>query len=96
MFSGETSDVTFTSEETEKLRLFDRPAEQWSELRLVPAKSTVSELKRIMAREEEPDETEENMTPEAMNLRLRESDEKWKTGGYTATQMGTLIHSAWQ
>ena len=96
VFSGSTADVTFTSEETEKLRLFDRPADQWSEIKLVPAKSTVSELKRILAREEEPDETEDALTPEAMNLRLRESEEKWKTGGYTATQMGTLIHSAWQ
>ncbi len=96
VFSGKTADVTFTSEEAEKLRLFDLPAQEWSELKLVPAKSTVSELKRIMAREEEPDETEEAITPGAMNLRLRESEEKWKTGGYTATQMGTLIHSAWQ
>ncbi|MBR6254809.1 MAG: PD-(D/E)XK nuclease family protein [Clostridiales bacterium] len=29
-------------------------------------------------------------------MRVKESDQKWKDKGYTASQLGTLLHSAWQ
>ena len=46
---------------------------------------------------EEPEEDEdENVDFHAVNMRVKESDQKWKDRGYTASQMGTLVHSAWQ
>lgn len=73
-----------------------KKTDDFAPIRLVPAKSTVSEMKRLLAQEETDEDAQEGVSAEAINLRLREADEKWKMNGYSATQMGTLIHSAWQ
>ena len=67
----------------------------WAVLELVPSKTTVSEMKRLLS-EEPQDEPEEQMDLRAVNMLVRESDQKWKEEGYTASQLGTLLHNAWQ
>lgn len=93
--SGAVSGLEMEADERERVSMIEKDVEEFETIKLVPAKSTVSELKRMLAREETTEETEET-TMQTINLRLHESEEKWKTKGYTATQMGTLIHSAWQ
>ncbi|MBO4473403.1 MAG: UvrD-helicase domain-containing protein [Clostridiales bacterium] len=84
-----------TPEEKKRLSMLSADDEKWAELHLIPAKSTVSEMQRLMNKEETDDDTEET-TLEAVNMRVHESAEKWKGAGYTATELGTLLHSAWQ
>ncbi|MBO4746486.1 MAG: UvrD-helicase domain-containing protein, partial [Clostridiales bacterium] len=88
-------DVTLTEKQKEKLGLLGKDVNEWAPLELLPAKTTVSEMKRMLS--EEPDEDDdENINFHAVNMRVKESDQKWKDKGYTASQMGTLVHSAWQ
>lgn len=83
--------------EKERVGLIDREITDWAELTMVPAKTTVSEMKRLRAASEDPElADDEDISLKAMNMRLRESEQKWVNGGYSATQLGTLIHSAWQ
>jgi len=83
--------------EKERVGLIDQEITEWAELTMVPAKTTVSEMKRLRAASEDPDlADDEDISLKAMNMRLRESEQKWANGGYSATQLGTLIHSAWQ
>ena len=84
-----------TSEEKKRFSMLEAGEAQWAELELIPAKSTVSDMQRLMNKEETDDEEEET-TLEAVNMRVHESAEKWKGSGYTATELGTLLHSAWQ
>lgn len=77
------------------LDLLDKSVHEWAEPDLLPAKTTVSEMKRLLSEEAEPDE-EEKVNFHAVNMRVKESEQKWKDGGYTASQLGTLLHSAWQ
>ena len=88
-------DVTFSEEKKEQLDLLNRDVQDWAPLELMPSKTTVSEMKRILAAEE-TEEDEENIDARAVNMRVRESEEKWKGNGYSASQLGTLLHSAWQ
>ncbi|MBO4687875.1 MAG: UvrD-helicase domain-containing protein [Clostridiales bacterium] len=84
-----------TSDEKKRFSMLSAGDEQWADLDLIPAKSTVSEMQRLMNKEETDDDTEE-MTLESVNMRVHESEEKWKGSGYSATELGTLLHSAWQ
>ncbi|MBR2751115.1 MAG: UvrD-helicase domain-containing protein [Clostridiales bacterium] len=86
-----------SEEEKERVGLLSRDIHEWAEMTLVPAKTTVSEMKRSLAAQEDPDlKEDEDVTVRAINMRLHESGQKWTDGGYSATQLGTLIHSAWQ
>lgn len=93
--SGEVDIPQLDVDQRAFLDQMKKDVDDFTPVRLVPAKSTVSEMKRLLAREE-TQEDEEGVSAEAINLRLHEANEKWKTKGYTATQMGTLIHSVWQ
>lgn len=95
ILAGEVETPKYDSEVNVLLRQVRKDADDFEQVHLVPAKSTVSEMKRLLASEENEEE-DEGISAEAINLRLRETNEKWKTKGYTATQMGTLIHSVWQ
>ncbi len=95
ILAGEVESPAWDDEVNILLRRVRKDANDFEQVRLVPAKSTVSEMKRLLASEENEEE-DEGVSAEAINLRLRETNEKWKTKGYTATQMGTLIHSVWQ
>ena len=87
--------VTLSEKQEAQLGLLKKDVSEWAKLELLPAKTTVSEMKRMLS--EEPDEDEdENVNFHAVNMRVKESDQKWKDKGYTASQMGTLVHSAWQ
>ena len=88
-------DVAFSEEEQARLDLLTMDVNEWAEPEKVPSKTTVSEMKRLLS-EEESDEDFENVEARAVNMRVRESEEKWKGNGYTASRLGTLLHSAWQ
>ena len=88
-------EISLTKEQEEKLSLLKKDVHEWAPLELLPAKTTVSEMKRMLSEEPEEDE-DENVDFHAVNMRVKESDQKWKDRGYTASQMGTLVHSAWQ
>ncbi|MBO4928118.1 MAG: UvrD-helicase domain-containing protein [Clostridiales bacterium] len=88
-------DVSFSEEQNDRLSHLDRDVHEWAAPDLVPSKTTVSEMKRILSEEPE-EEQEENIRFQAVNMLVRESDQKWKEKGYTASQMGTLLHSVWQ
>ncbi|MBR3058142.1 MAG: UvrD-helicase domain-containing protein [Clostridiales bacterium] len=97
MARKEKTEDTLTEEEKERVELLSKDVSEWAELSLLPAKTTVSEMKRSLAAQEDPDlEEDEDLTLKTMNMRLHESAEKWANGGYSATQLGTLLHSAWQ
>ncbi len=84
------------SEDRKKyLALLEKDVHDWAKPDLLPSKTTVSEMKRLLSEEAEPDE-EEKVNFHAVNMRVKESDQKWKDKGYTASQLGTLLHSAWQ
>lgn len=87
--------VEFTDEEKKRLELLNIDVHDWAVLELVPSKTTVSEMKRLLS-EEPQDEMDEQMDLRAVNMLVRESDQKWKDAGYTASQLGTILHSAWQ
>lgn len=88
-------EVTLTEDQKAKLGLLKKDVNEWAPLELLPAKTTVSEMKRMLSEDQEEDE-DENINFHAVNMRVKESDQKWKDKGYTASQMGTLVHSAWQ
>ncbi len=92
---GRDVDVTLTDLQKAQLSLLGKDVREWAPLELLPAKTTVSEMKRMLSEEPEEDE-DENVNFHAVNMRVKESEQKWKDKGYTASQMGTLVHSAWQ
>ena len=88
-------DVDLTEDQKKHLELLEKDIHDWAKPDLLPSKTTVSEMKRLLSEEAEPDE-DEKIDFHAVNMRVKESDQKWKDKGYTASQLGTLLHSAWQ
>ena len=88
-------DVQISDEKKKHLDLLEKDVHDWAEPDLLPAKTTVSEIKRQMSDELDLDDGER---PDfrAVNMRVKESAQRWKDDGYTASQLGTLLHSAWQ
>ena len=87
--------VEITKEQQDHLDLLNVDVHEWANPELLPSKTTVSEMKRQLA-EEYDEEDEDNIDFRAVNMRVKESEQKWKGSGYTASQLGTLLHSAWQ
>ncbi len=87
---------TLSEEEGARAEVLSAEIGDWAPLDLVPAKTTVSEMKRLLAEEEKGPDEEDELDARAINMRLKESPDKWKDKGYSASQMGTLLHSAWQ
>lgn len=88
-------DVELSEEMKAYLDLLNEDIHDWAKLQLVASKTTVSQMKRLLSEESEPDD-DEPLDLQAVNMRVKESDQKWKGKGYTASQLGTLLHSAWQ
>lgn len=87
---------TLSEEEKARVNVLSEDIKDWAALNLIPAKTTVSEMKRILAEEEKGADDEDELDARAVNLRLKESPDKWKNAGFSASQLGTLLHSAWQ
>ena len=87
--------AAFTEQQQSHLDLLDRDVHDWAKTELLPSKTTVSEMKRLLS-EDPGDMDDEDFDFRAVNMRVRESEQKWKDKGYTASQLGTLLHSAWQ
>ncbi|MBP5417838.1 MAG: UvrD-helicase domain-containing protein [Clostridiales bacterium] len=92
---GREVSLELTDEQRQYLDLLEKDVHEWAEPDLLPAKTTVSEMKRLLSEDAEPDE-DEKVNFHAVNMRVKESEQKWKEDGYTASQLGTLLHSAWQ
>lgn len=92
---NEKIEMNLTAEENRRFALLEMDEKGWKEIDLIPSKSTVSDFARMLNREE-TEEEEEPARLETMNMRVHESAEKWKGSGYTAAELGTLLHSAWQ